>query len=85
MIIQDIIFKNFVGTSSAHYDPIVGTLVCSSAEVRNPDQSISITNNSKRCINIVAENITITTPSGKSAQWKCTNMNNGLLDLNCVA
>ncbi len=33
MIIQDIVLKNFDGTSSAHYDPIVGTLVCSSAEV----------------------------------------------------
>lgn len=34
MILQDIYFKNFDGTLNAHYDPIVGTLVCSSAEVR---------------------------------------------------
>ena len=34
MILQDIYFKNFDGTSNAHYEPIVGTLVCSSSEVR---------------------------------------------------
>ncbi|KAG4414921.1 hypothetical protein IFR04_011944 [Cadophora malorum] len=69
MILQDIYFKNFDGTLNAHYDPIVGTLVCSSAE---------------RCININAENINITTPSRKPAQWTCKNVDKDLLDINCV-
>lgn len=47
MIMEDILFKNFDGTSSAHYDPIVGTLVCSSAEVSYLDQAVSRTNNAK--------------------------------------
>ena len=49
MILQDIFFKNFDGTSNAHYDPIVGTLVCSSAEVRRAAaQTMICTDNNVR-------------------------------------
>jgi hypothetical protein len=33
MIIEDILFENFDGVASKKYDPIVGTLVCSSPDV----------------------------------------------------
>jgi hypothetical protein len=35
MLIEDIVFNDFTGTSKK-YDPIVGTLVCSSSTVRYP-------------------------------------------------
>jgi hypothetical protein len=41
MVIQDILFKNFDGTS-LKYDPIVGTLVCSSKEVGYPPPPSSL-------------------------------------------
>ncbi|KAH8908026.1 polygalacturonase [Coniochaeta sp. PMI_546] len=69
MTISDVVFKNMWGTTSKKYDPKVGTLVCSS-----PD----------KCRNIRAENITVTPPSGKTATWVCTNMDNSLLDINCI-
>ncbi|QSZ31235.1 hypothetical protein DSL72_000798 [Monilinia vaccinii-corymbosi] len=69
MIIQDVVFKNFTGVSSKKHDPKVGSLVCSSAA---------------SCINISAQNVNITTPSGKTAKWTCTNMDRALLDINCV-
>ncbi|KAG4031339.1 hypothetical protein MFRU_009g01260 [Monilinia fructicola] len=69
MIIQDVVFKNFTGVASTKHDPKVGTLVCSSAA---------------SCINISAHNINITTPSGKTAKWTCTNVDESLLDINCA-
>ncbi|KAK2780468.1 exopolygalacturonase [Colletotrichum kahawae] len=69
MTISDIYFKNMDGTASSKYDPRVGTLVCSSKE---------------KCLNINAESIDVKTPSGKTAQWLCTNLDTGLLDINCV-
>jgi hypothetical protein len=36
LVIEDVYFKNFNGVTSGKYDPIVGTIVCSS-----PDVSIS--------------------------------------------
>ncbi|KAK1768818.1 putative exopolygalacturonase protein [Phialemonium atrogriseum] len=69
LTISDITFKNFWGTASKKHDPKVGTLVCSS-----PD----------RCWDIRAQNITVTPPSGKTAQWECINMDKSQLDINCV-
>ncbi|KAF4626191.1 hypothetical protein G7Y89_g11972 [Cudoniella acicularis] len=68
MIIEDILFENFSGTSKK-YDPTVGTLVCSSPHV---------------CKNIVAKNINITNPSGKTAKWTCKNVDNSTLSINCA-
>ncbi|KAI0506287.1 polygalacturonase [Xylaria bambusicola] len=68
--VEDIFFKDFYGTTSAKHDPQVGSLVCSDPSV---------------CKNIRASNIAIIPPSGKTAEWICTNMDKGLLDINCVA
>ncbi|KAJ3560443.1 hypothetical protein NPX13_g9300 [Xylaria arbuscula] len=68
--IEDILFKDFYGTTSAKHDPQVGTLICSDTSV---------------CKNIRAENIAVAPPSASTAEWVCTNMDEGLLDINCVA
>ncbi|KAL1851009.1 hypothetical protein VTK73DRAFT_9564 [Phialemonium thermophilum] len=70
MTISDVLFLDMSGTTSAKYDPKVGTLVCSSPE---------------KCVNIAAHNITVTNPSGRTPQWICTNMDEALLDINCVS
>ncbi|OHF03443.1 polygalacturonase [Colletotrichum orchidophilum] len=67
--ISDVIFKNFVGTTSPKNDPGAGSLVCSS-----PDT----------CHNIRATNINVKVPSGKPPQWVCINLDNSLLQINCV-
>ncbi|KAJ4129727.1 hypothetical protein NW754_004010 [Fusarium falciforme] len=69
MIISDILFKNVYGTTSKKYDPKVGTLVCS---------------DTSKCHNIQAHNISVSPPSGKTATWVCTNLDNSLLDINCI-
>ncbi|KAI0869884.1 glycoside hydrolase family 28 protein [Hypoxylon argillaceum] len=70
LVIEDILFKDFYGTTSSRHDPHVGTLVCSDPSV---------------CKNIRASNIAVAPPSAAVAQWVCTNMDEGLLELNCVA
>ncbi|KAH7137034.1 pectin lyase fold/virulence factor [Dactylonectria estremocensis] len=70
IIISDIVFKNMWGTTSKKYDPQVGTLVCS---------------DSSKCVNVQAHNISVSPPSGKTAAWICTNMNNSLLNINCMS
>jgi len=69
MTIMDVYFKNMWGTTSKKYDPKVGTLVCSSPA---------------KCMNIQAHNITVTPPSGKVAQWVCTNVDRTNLEINCL-
>ncbi|KAL7907444.1 pectin lyase fold/virulence factor [Trichoderma velutinum] len=69
MTISDVTFKNMWGTTSTKYDTMVRTLTCSSTE---------------KCLNIAAYNISVTDPSGKTPQWICTNMDENLLDINCV-
>ncbi|KAI9150822.1 Exopolygalacturonase X-2 [Paramyrothecium foliicola] len=69
MNITDVFFKDFYGTVSKKYDPIVGSLICSTPNT---------------CDNIRAENISISTPSGKTPQWSCRNMDESLLQLNGV-
>lgn len=92
MTISDVVFKNFYGTSSKKYDPKAGTLICSAPDVSSlPQRSIYQApwrrrlTMSQKCNNIRAENITITTPSGASPQWICNNVQNNLLDINCVS
>ncbi|KAL7807139.1 glycoside hydrolase family 28 protein [Trichoderma aethiopicum] len=70
MTISNVVFKNIWGTTSKKYDPEVGTLICSSRE---------------KCVNIAAHNISVVNPSGKAPQWICTNMDESLLDINCVS
>ncbi|KAF6813986.1 polygalacturonase [Colletotrichum plurivorum] len=69
LIIEDILFKDFTGTTSKKNDPRVGSLICSDPSV---------------CKNIEAHNINISPPSGKAPKWTCTNMDNSLLDIDCI-
>ncbi|KAF2223361.1 polygalacturonase [Elsinoe ampelina] len=69
LIIEDIVFKNFSGTTSAKYDPISGSLVCSSANV---------------CMNIRGQNINVKPRSGKTAKWTCTNIDKSLIGVACA-
>ncbi|KAI3334282.1 glycoside hydrolase family 28 protein [Ustulina deusta] len=69
LLVEDILFKDFYGTTSTRHDPQVGSLICSDPSV---------------CKNIRAENIAVSPPSAEAAEWVCTNMDEGLLDINCV-
>jgi galacturan 1,4-alpha-galacturonidase len=69
LVVEDIYFRDFTGTTSTEHDPQVGTLVCSDPSV---------------CRNINAEDINVSPPSGETAEWICTNMDESLLDVNCV-
>jgi galacturan 1,4-alpha-galacturonidase len=86
MLIENIVFNDFTGTSKK-YDPIVGTLVCSSSTVRYPLSFCTrykLTMAQQACQNIVASNINVTNPSGKKVEWKCTNVDKSTLAINCV-
>ncbi|KAL1614624.1 hypothetical protein SLS54_009594 [Diplodia seriata] len=66
--ITDVTFRNVRGRSNRVFSPIVAHLVCSS-----PDT----------CSNIVAENIDIRTINGSNLVT-CRNLDEDLLDVNCV-
>ncbi|KAF7122470.1 hypothetical protein CNMCM5793_000495 [Aspergillus hiratsukae] len=68
LIVEDILFNNFDGTTSRKRAPYIATLICS-----NPDV----------CKNIRAENINVVSPSGTDDAI-CTNMDHSLLDLHCT-
>ncbi|KAL3426800.1 murein transglycosylase [Phlyctema vagabunda] len=70
LVIEDVLFKEFTGTSSKKYDPRAGSLVCSSTDV---------------CKNIAAKDIRVAVPSGKNATYTCTNMETSILELNCTS
>ncbi|KAG5980439.1 hypothetical protein E4U55_004027 [Claviceps digitariae] len=70
MFLSDITFKNIAGTTSKKNAPQVGTIVCSEPS---------------RCNNIQAQKIDVNPPSGDKPQWVCQNVDNKLLDVNCVA
>ncbi|KAJ5381833.1 pectin lyase fold/virulence factor [Penicillium cataractarum] len=59
LVIEDILFKSFAGTTSKKYDPQIGDLTCSSPDV---------------CHNIELVGINVTPPSGKSPVFNCVNM-----------
>ncbi|KAI1497799.1 polygalacturonase [Biscogniauxia marginata] len=69
LVIQDIYFKDFYGTTSSKNDPQVGSLICSDPSV---------------CKNIQAQNINVSPPSGETSEWICTNMDENTLEINCV-
>jgi len=66
--IEDITFRNIHGTTSEKYEPLVGTIVCSSDTT---------------CSNIMAEDIDVVSPSG-SNEFACLNVDDSLLiGVNC--
>ncbi|GKT80662.1 LOW QUALITY PROTEIN: exopolygalacturonase [Colletotrichum tofieldiae] len=89
LVIEDIVFKDFTGTTSKKNDPRVGSLICS-----DPSRSLVffsfwgalpiIRTDIRVCKNIQAHDINISPPSGKPAKWTCTNMDNSLLDIDCI-
>lgn len=68
LTINDIHFNNFQGTTSKKYDPLVGTIVCSSENV---------------CGDIYAEGISVTSPKGFN-EFACGNVDETLLAVNCT-
>ncbi|KAI8170292.1 Exopolygalacturonase A [Colletotrichum sp. SAR 10_70] len=66
LVIEDILFKDFTGTTSKKNDP----------RTRSDDVKV--------CKNIQAHNINVSPPSGKDPKWTCTNMDNSLLDIDCI-
>ncbi|KAJ5895894.1 exopolygalacturonase X [Penicillium subrubescens] len=69
MTISDVHFKNIKGTTSGKYDPLVGTIVCSSPNV---------------CSDIYASEIAVKSPKGYNA-FTCTNVDDSLLAVNCTS
>lgn len=63
--ISDIFMRDFKGETSENYDPISGTVVCSSPDV---------------CGNINVEDIRVVSPSGVVNQFECDNVDEGLLE-----
>lgn len=68
LTITDIVFKNFIGTTSNKYSPEIGTFACSSTTV---------------CNNIVASGINVVSPGGKDEAY-CLNVNETALDVTCT-
>ncbi|KAK8174518.1 pectin lyase fold/virulence factor [Phyllosticta citribraziliensis] len=69
LTISNILIKNFTGTTSDKYDPLVGTLVCSSETV---------------CSNITVQDIDVKSPSGTN-EFECTNIDETNLAVNCTS
>ncbi|OQD75603.1 hypothetical protein PENDEC_c006G03230 [Penicillium decumbens] len=69
LTISDVLFTNIKGTTSGEYDPLVGTIVCSSPDV---------------CSDIYATNIDVTSPN-EDDEFVCTNVDDSLLDVNCAS
>nr|ASM94208.1 exopolygalacturonase [Evansstolkia leycettana] len=68
MTISDIHFNNFHGTTSKKYEPLVGSIVCSSPNV---------------CSDIYATNIDVESPEGTN-EFACTNVDKSTLAIDCV-
>lgn len=93
MTISDIYFIDMWGTTSSKNDPKVGTLVCSSPEVRPLPlffpQSTHVASlahiSRQQCYNFHAKNISITSPKGGS-QWVCSNFDTSDLEgFDCIS
>ncbi|GKZ29796.1 hypothetical protein AbraIFM66950_006546 [Aspergillus brasiliensis] len=65
LVIEDVLFKDFKGTTSKKYDPEIGELTCSSSDV---------------CHNISVRDINVTPPSGDSPVFTCNNMQDSDLE-----
>jgi galacturan 1,4-alpha-galacturonidase len=68
LTISDIMIRNFKGTTSKKYDPLVGYLVCSSPKV---------------CSDIHIENIDVVSPS-KTKLYKCGSIAGIESQVNCT-
>ena len=68
LTISDIRFNDFSGTTSGKYDPIVGTVVCSSPNV---------------CSDIAASDVDVVSPAGYTG-FECDNVDEAVLGLNCT-
>lgn len=79
MVISDILFENFDGVASKHYDPIVGTLVCSSPAV-SPTSSLAHVILSK---NGCADSVFAGVPEHYSQEYQhhCTKWKDSAMDV----
>ncbi|TLD23310.1 hypothetical protein PspLS_07071 [Pyricularia sp. CBS 133598] len=68
LIMEDILFKDFTGTTSKRYDPRVGQLICSAPEV---------------CLDFRSENINVKNPSGKEPLWVCQGFDTSKMSIKC--
>ncbi|KAK6537476.1 hypothetical protein TWF694_011661 [Orbilia ellipsospora] len=66
--IHNVNFHGFYGVASTHYDPQVGSLICSSPDV---------------CYDIHAWNIHVSSPTAKAPYYSCHNMDPSLLAFTC--
>lgn len=69
LTINNVVFRNFSGTTSKKYTPLIATFECSSPTV---------------CGNIVATDINVSSPTGTD-QATCLNMDVATLDVQCKA
>lgn len=68
LTISDITIRNFKGTTSKKYDPLIGYLVCSSPKV---------------CSNVKIQNVNVKSPSGKN-QYTCGSIPGIESQVNCT-
>ncbi|KAE8325643.1 pectin lyase fold/virulence factor [Aspergillus sergii] len=70
LVIEDVLFKDFKGTTSTKYDPRIGELTCSSPDV---------------CHDISVQDIDVTPPSGNPPIFNCNNMGDSdLAEITCA-
>ncbi|KAE8415523.1 pectin lyase fold/virulence factor [Aspergillus pseudocaelatus] len=70
LVIEDVLFKDFKGTTSKKYDPRIGELTCSSPDV---------------CHDISVHDINVTPPSGNPPIFNCNNMGDSdLAEITCA-
>ncbi|KAL3458897.1 putative exopolygalacturonase A [Aspergillus heterothallicus] len=71
LVIEDIHFRDFEGTTSKKYDPRIGELTCSSPDV---------------CHDFYLSDINVSPPSGQTPYFGCANMEGSSLDeITCKA
>ena len=68
LTIEDIVFRNFTGRTSSHYQPLIAAFACSSPSV---------------CGNIHATDIDVVSPNG-TRQAYCLNQDEAALDVECT-
>ncbi|KAH8908582.1 exopolygalacturonase [Coniochaeta sp. PMI_546] len=68
LTIDDIVFRNFKGSTNAHFSPDIAAIACSGETA---------------CTNIRAEDILVTSPAGTKEAY-CLNVDEAVLGLNCT-
>ncbi|SCO78526.1 probable Exopolygalacturonase A [Fusarium oxysporum] len=68
LMIDDIKFLDFTGTTSKKYAPRLGELICSSPEI---------------CSNIQARNINVSPPGGGKGYYTCHNLGSSVVEIDC--